>query len=131
MREYKFRAWDKKSKTMRTYNFWVNWSGKVYNSESYKTGYVSGLNRIDVILLQYTGLKDKNGQEIYEGDIIKTIIFNDLIKISEVIYNERECAYTHKDGMFFARYENEIIGNIYENPDIITKYLKPTITSKV
>ena len=65
MREIKFRAWDKDEKRMTT-TFSVSSQGQVTftplgESTRYLTGY---------ILMQFTGLLDKNGKEIYEGDII-------------------------------------------------------------
>ena len=78
------------------------------------------------ILMQYTGLKDKNGKEIYEGDIVKTYESN---IICEVIFSE--------GAMFMLRWNDkkwgnneyhhygvgafilEVIGNIYENPELL------------
>lgn len=70
-------------------------------------------------VLQYTGLKDKNGKEIYEGDIVKSRMFSGGHLINQIIYNSKECAFTIGEGTFFGRYKNEIIGNIYENPDLL------------
>jgi len=79
---------------------------------------------------QYTGLKDKNEKEIYEGDIIKSPVWkwtNKIIKFQEgsfIIANSKGSNYKpsrvlnrHK-----IRHENiEIIGNIYENPELIRR----------
>ena len=65
--------------------------------------------------MQYTGLKDKNGKEIYEGDIID--IGDKVVEVSD-IYSFREIYLVHglKDG---HKIYGEIIGNIYENPELI------------
>jgi uncharacterized phage protein (TIGR01671 family) len=83
----------------------------------------------DIALMQYTGLKDKNGREIYEGDIIREHAIDEdgqhLIS-SVVFFDGAFCTddgeYLYDAIMSLDRDENhsEIIGNIYENPDLIS-----------
>lgn len=116
MREMKFRAWDKNLNVFLRYEFppvRINSDGTI---EFPTTG--------DIALQQYTGLKDKNGKEIYEGDII-TADFLGEINYSVIRWD---------DGGFWCKYKNgsnhlpgeknrEVIGNIYENPDLLKETL--------
>lgn len=134
MREIKFRAWDKSQNKMyqvRGINFdnedlWL----KINETQ------IMGANLFEVELMQYTGLKDKNGKEIYEGDIV-TYSVKGFKKINKTVmtFNEEHGAY------LFGIYEGvkmpcgkktrmnkytrksvnnvEVIGNIYENPELL------------
>ena len=127
MREIKFRAWNKLYKRMIEFVGAINFlDGKVFDASNL---YSRDLKYID--LMQYTGLRDKNGKEIYEGDIISAD-FDGEGMLFEVAWNNNAMAWDIKDknGVFyFDIYENgspfkflkniKVIGNIYENPELL------------
>ena len=105
MREKKFRFWNRKTKQMASWDDMENGTSNRLCSE------FQDIRNEENEIMQYTGLKDKNGKDIYEGDILK---FGEEIKI--VRWNEKESGFT---GVFFSEKE-EIIGNVYENQDLLS-----------
>ena len=120
MREIKSRAWDKKNKEM--YNN-VCFDADYYAPRQLKSPEIDSLHFIkydDCELMQYTGLKDKNGKEIYEGDILKYWYDRDKtgdsrVEFTEIVEFEEMAEY---NGWSFHKNLNpEVIGNIYENKE--------------
>ena len=137
MKETKFRVWDRDLKAFREY------TGTNYEGQS--------INKLfqdkSLIFLQYIGIQDKNGVEIYEGNIVEsTSNFIDLeteeptgeicIAIYEIIYLDGNAQFTTKS--IKSQYPNgyinrlgirqeqmskyyEVIGNIYENPELLKR----------
>lgn len=121
-REIKFRIWSEKHKAFFS-NSYVHditvspCDGKVYWLGDNATD--------DFILLQYTGLKNSDGTEIYEGDILEIRNLYESPKVAQVVYKDGmialddgdECSYL-ADSICHADVV-EVIGNIYENPELL------------
>jgi len=68
----------------------------------------------DCVALQYTGLKDKNDREIFEGDIVKTGVLVGPVEF-------RNCSFLFDGHPLFNYYESiSVIGNMFENPELLT-----------
>lgn len=107
MREIKFRIWDKKEKYMETF--------ELDNDFDCEIDWLD--NRI---LMQFTGLKDKNNKEIYEGDIIIRQRWSKGEKGGQYIREVKWRDTNSNHGYGIRAIETtEVIGNIYENPELI------------
>ena len=124
MREIKFRAWDQKKKRMNYGDDVIVTGGEVgYKPARGEFGILEINNYIEDDWMQYTGLKDKNGKEIYEGDIL----LDELNSKYKVYWNEGFASFMlenlSKGDLLYSRIVPgvKIIGNIYENPELIEK----------
>lgn len=78
---------------------------------------------------QYTGLKDKNGKEIYEGDIIRSFDSNDDAILHYIVWEEARFVALYKGRCFRSKcslrqdwldeFDKEVIGNIYDDPKLL------------
>ena len=117
-REIKFKAWDKKNKRMATAFFIASISGLPFLTVKNNPIEIMPILS-DFILLQFTGLKDENGKEIYEGDIIEyDFLPEGKDQRSEVIF--RNGKFCIKDGNNYMP-SGKVIGNINENKELLNK----------
>lgn len=126
-REIKFRAWDNLENRWYKPTF-EGYRGKIEEIMLSPRGRLTMRTMTELIdesmfpnrfeLMQYTGLKDKNGREIYEGDIVK----NEYGKAMDIQYDPRSVAFGVGDYYFGTIGSGkilEVIGNIFENPELL------------
>jgi uncharacterized phage protein (TIGR01671 family) len=137
MREIKFRAWDEKNQEMVfiSLKFLVDF----FNADNVGFGGKDGFSAYK--WMQFTGLTDKNGKEVYEGDILRQHWPNDRISLARIYFNEDLAGFKArnivtddwtKEGLvahlkeqrdngyiISLSQDSEVIGNIYENPDLL------------
>ncbi|MEK4628087.1 YopX family protein [Solibacillus sp. FSL R7-0682] len=124
MRDIKFRAWSEYSNKLVVWEHMKvdDTLGSVLNGEDKK-----------IHVMQYTGLKDKNGREIYEGDLYQYTVSHDMYdpNSGHITFETKHVkAVTFENGAFYhgiellsdvLEYDDSLVcvGNIYENPELL------------
>lgn len=141
MRDIKFRAWDKVNKEMLSHNALFNLD---CSNEYPFLGLLGGfynhpIDKYHVEIMEYSGLKDKKGKEVFEDDIVKVNDFTEHIGIvkfgkhkSNDMSNSYECGnlgfyiefndehhLLRQDIYFWFGLGMEVLGNTYENPELL------------
>ena len=121
----KFRAWDKETKTMIDVSL-IDFKKRELVGEHWKFGETNFMSFDEIELMKSTGLFDRNGQEIFEGDIVDYKGRKAVVKwhgsYASFIYrfvdefNKRSAEWYP---LFLAYYHFEVIGNIYENKELL------------
>ena len=117
-REIKFRAWDKHHNSMEYINdlYWFEENG------------IHDFNDDNYIFMQNTGLKDKNGKEIYDSDIVKVtwgsgkIVFYEVKYCESLGYHYLRDTKNKEDDDIICIYDYsqmDVIGNVFDNPKLL------------
>ena len=125
MKGLKFRVWSERQKTY-DYKFPYNYMGDFYVSTGGKlfsdfgNSVAPEVKQDDFIIEQYTGLKDENGKDIYEGDIVSVRNKNRKNEYDIGVVEFGKAAF--RCPFLLGKYHSgqvEVIGNIHENPDLL------------
>ena len=122
----KFRAWHNelgRMMSVKTMFFFANELEELELNDSIMNDHIP-VYPDEIELMQSTGLKDKNGKEIFEGDILKSNKYITSVFYEEGAYCVKFCRTTNTTVTmnvisFIEKYKNKVIGNIYENPELL------------
>lgn len=130
MDKLKFRVYNKKTREWYDEESLILWNGQVYESFHYLEDYMA-MNPDDIHLMQFIGVKDKSGTEMYEGDLVQ-YLDGEFSFVGQI---KRDCykfyiEITAHDRIGFISFCDttdgnsilEIIGNIYDNPELLEEY---------
>jgi uncharacterized phage protein (TIGR01671 family) len=124
----RFRAWDKELQTMLDVSL-IDFKKGVLVGEHWEFGETNFMNFDEIVLMQSTKILDKNSQEIFEGDILAFETDDEVIKVN-VFWDEEHALFMFESKKYNEQellaelvenntYPFEIIGNIYENPELL------------
>lgn len=124
MRKFKFRVWDKKENKLfydiSLVDHFLTLEGEILSFDQ------EGVFTIDYYILMHTGLKDKNGKEVYESDLVKVCVGG--VEYIREVYQAESGAWsiklptltdTQEIPFYLIFFDFEVIGNIYETPDLL------------
>jgi uncharacterized phage protein (TIGR01671 family) len=118
-RVIKFRAYHKVNKTME----YEGWNKYKNGNETYCSKTTLFMYGEDAEIMQFTGLTDKNGVEIYEGDVVEKC-YGSSVKTGVVAWHQERAMFILQDGFNEPLYQLplnmiEAIGNVFENPELL------------
>lgn len=129
MRVPKFRAWDKLGKIIMPVGE-IDFDYEFAYLEE-KNGYRCERDFDEIELMQFTGLKDKNGKEIYEGDIVKFFDCDDDVYVTPVVWDKNYAcfgvsfsgkypiSFDYLEEFYTELKDIEVVSDIYENPELV------------
>lgn len=120
MREIKFRAWDYQNNQWATDSDVLGSVGLTFGVKDYFIN-IAGEKAVRFDFQQFTGLKDKHGKEIYEGDIIRNDDLDCVVEYNAPSFVRHVINFDLRNSIypFKSHHEYEIIGNIHSNPELL------------
>lgn len=124
----RFRAWDKHGRKMFYEDELIIWNNNVYANDSEKLScdHLKGWSIDEQYLMQSTGLRDKNGKEIFEGDIIDYNGRNAVVKwhgsYASFVYmfvDELRSRNQEWDPLYLSYLHFQVVGNKFETPELL------------
>ena len=118
----KYRAWDKELQTMLDVSL-IDFKKGVLVGEHWEFGETNFMNFDEIVLMQSTRILDKNSQEIFEGDVLGTKdgLLNGVVEYRSDLgmWTNSLIRYNNFERLCRIAGDREIIGNIYENPELL------------
>lgn len=119
----KFRAWhgDKMHTDKDCYFTFSNGHWSCYLIKEFGGSFCCDSNTEGVVLMQFTGILDKKGKEVYEGDVIEAEYAGSSNGkyINKVVWDISECGFSFANSPLWTWENIKVIGNIYQNPELI------------
>ena len=118
----KYRVWDKELQTMLDVSL-IDFKKGVLVGEHWEFGETNFMSFDEIVIMQTTGLLDKNGKEIFEGDILGTKdgLLNGVVEYRSDLgmWTNSLIRYNNFERLCTVANSREIIGNIHENPELL------------
>ena len=118
----RYRAWDKELQTILDVSL-IDFKKGVLVGEHWEFGETNFMSFDEIVIMQTTGLLDKNGKEIFEGDIFGTKdgLLNGVVEYRSDLgmWTNSLIRYNNFERLCTVANSREIIGNIYENPELV------------
>ncbi|WP_261976780.1 YopX family protein [Lactiplantibacillus plantarum] len=120
----KFRAWDKVQKVMMVpRDMQTDSDGNIFYVEAMGPDGEYDEGDLDVFKLeQFTGLKDVNGNEIYEGDILENRKYRSIVKFANGKFLADVVGTISRFDLIGETHGSKVIGNVHENPELLEEY---------